>query len=438
MDYDAWVGLWTFLGMFVFLMLGVPIFICLFAAAFVGSWLIGGPIYTLQQFASAPYHITSTYTFAVVPLFILMSVLAANCGIAQSAYDAAHKWLGRLRGGLLMVTVGSAAIFGASCGSSIASSAVFAKTALPELKKYKYDRSISMGCIAVAGSLASLIPPSVGIIIICILVDASIGKALVAGIVPGIILALLLMATIQLLGFIKPTSIPKLDIRVSWKERFSSLSLILPVVFIVSLIIGGMYLGVFPPTVGGAMGSVGVLLIAVIRRTGIKEIAHSFYEAILLNAQLFPLIISGFLFARFMAMSGLPKTLLQLVIDAHFSPLTVMLIVIVFYLFIGCVLEFMSMAVITLPIVYPLLLGVGFDPIATIIILVLLSEIALITPPIGMSAFLVAGVAGVSPEVVFRGVLPFFFVCVVLLWLLVFFPEMATWLPNLFYGGPSS
>jgi len=434
MDYGAWVGLWTFIGMFMFLMLGVPIFICLFAAAFVGSWLIGGPIYTLQQFASAPYHITSSYTFAVVPLFILMSVLAADCGIAQNAYNAARKWLGGLRGGLLMVTVGAAGIFGAACGSSIATSAVFAKMALPELKKYKYDRSISMGCIAAGGTLDALIPPNVGTIIVCILVDASIGKALVGGIIPGIIYALLLITTIQIIGFFKPTAVPRIEIKMSWRERFSSLALILPVLFIVLLIIGGMYFGVFPPTVGGAMGSVGVLLIAVYRRTGIKVIAHSFYEAVLLNTQLFPLLISGFLFARFMALSGLPKILLQLVIDAHLPPLTVMLIIIVFYLFIGCVLEFMSMAVITLPIVYPLLLGVGFDPIATIIIIVFLSEVALLTPPIGMSAFMVAGVAGVSPEVVFRGITPFFITCLVLLGLMVFFPEIVTWLPNLFYG----
>jgi tripartite ATP-independent transporter DctM subunit len=291
-----------------------------------------------------------------------------------------------------------------------------------------------MGCIAAGGSLDALIPPNVGTIIVCILVDASIGKALVAGIIPGVVYAALLMMTIQLIGLFKPTAVPKIDISVSWQERFSSLSLILPVVFIVLLIIGGMYLGVFPPTVGGAMGSVGVLIVAAIRRTGIKVIGHSFYEAVLLNTQLFPLIISGFLFARFMALSGLPKALLQLIIDAQIPPLAVMLVVIIFYLIIGCVLEFMSMAVITLPIVYPLLLGVGFDPIATVIILVFLSEIALITPPIGMSAFVVAGVADVPPEVVFRGILPFFFTGLVLLWVLVFFPAIAIWLPNLFYG----
>ena len=433
MDYGAWVGLWTFIGMFVFLVLGVPIFISLLAAAFVGSWLIGGQTYTLQQFASAPYHITSSYTFAVVPLFILMSVLAANCGIAQAAYDSARKWLGGLRGGLLIVTIGAAGLFGAACGSSIATSAVFAKMALPELKRYNYDQSTSMGCITAGGALDALIPPNVGTIIICILVDASIGKALVAGIIPGIIFALLLVTTIWLIGFFKPAAIPRITINVSWKEKFSSLTLVFPVIFIILLVIGGMYFGVFPPTVGGAMGSVGVLLVAAFRRTGLKTIAGSFYEAILLNGQIFPLILSGFLFARFMALSGLPDMLVQLVIDKHFPPLGVMLAVIVFYLFIGCVLEFMSMAVVTLPIVYPLLLGVGFDPIATIIIIVFLSEVALLTPPIGMSAFVVAGVAKVPPEVVFRGLVPFFFTCLVMLALLVFIPEITTWLPGLFY-----
>ena len=434
MDYGAWVGLWTFIGMFMFLLLGVPIFICLLTAAFVGSWLIGGPVYTMQQFASGPYFITSDYTFAVVPLFILMSVLASNCGLAQSAYDSATKWMGRLRGGLLMATVGSAAVFGASCGASIASAAVFSKTALPELDKYKYNKSVSMGCIAVAGNLASLIPPSVGIIIICILVDASIGRALVAGVIPGILLAILLMMTILIIGFLKPKAVPKIDIQVSLKEKLASLSLIAPVIFIVVLVIGGMYAGVFFPTVGGAIGSFGVLVVAFIRRVKMKVITDSFIETVLINAQLFPLIIAGFLFSRFIALSGLADNLLHLITEADLPPVALMLIVIIFYLFIGCVLEFMSMAIITLPIVYPLLTGVGFDPTATIIILVLLSEIALITPPIGLSVFLIAGVAKVSPEVVFKGVLPFFFTSQVLLWLLVFFPGIATWLPNLFYG----
>ena len=434
MDYGAWVGLLTFIFMFGFLMVGVPIFVCLFAAAFVGSWLIGGLPYTLQQFSSAPYHITSSYTFAVVPLFMLMSVLAANCGLAQSAYDTAYKWLGKLRGGLLIVTVASAAIFGASCGSSIASAAVFSKTALPELKKHKYGQSLSMGCIAVSGSLASLIPPSVGIIIFCILVNASIGRALVAGIIPGIFFSILLVVTILIVGFFNPEKMPKLDVTITWKERFYSLGVIFPVLFIILLIVGGMYFGFFPPTTGGAIGSVGVLVVAVLRRSKLKGLSDSFFEAVSLNTQLFPLIISGFMFARFIALSGLPKNLLELIIAANFSPITFMLIIVIFYMFMGCVLEFLSMAVITLPIVYPILLGLGYDPIATIIILVFLSEIALITPPIGMSAFLVAAIGGVPPEVVFKGVLPFFATCIFMLFLLILFPFITTWLPNLLYG----
>jgi C4-dicarboxylate transporter DctM subunit len=434
MDYGAWVAILTFIGMFACLLLGMPIFISLLASAFVGSWLIGGLNFTLQQFTTAPYYITATYSFAVIPLFILMSVLAARSGLAQDAYDVASKWLGRLRGGLLMATVGSGAVFGAACGSSLASAAVFTKTALPELKKLKYDTSTSMGCVAAAGSLASLIPPSVGILIVCIIVDASIGRALVAGIIPGIFLAVLFMLTIQVIGFFKPKAIPRLFSKATWKERLSALVLIGPIIIIVLLVIGGMYFGVFPPTIGGAIGSAAVLVVIVLRRVNLRTIADSFSETVILNAQIFPLIIAGFLFARFIGVSRLPNTLLQLVVDANFSPLLLMLVIVIFYLFIGCVLEFTSMGIITLPIVYPLLTGVGFDPIALIIVLILLAEIAFITPPIGMNVFLIAGIERVSPEVVFRGVLPFFVTCLVMLWLLVLFPKIATWLPDLFYG----
>ena len=434
MDHGSLIAIGTFLGMFVLLLMGVPIFICMLSAAFIGSMLVGGPAFTLQQFASAPYSISSTYTFAVVPLFILMSVLAANCGMAQAAFNAASKWIGRIRGGLLMATIGSAALFGATCGASIASAAVFTKIALPELRKYRYEKNTSMGCISVAGNLASLIPPSVGIIIIAILADASIGRALVAGIIPGILLAVLLMIAVVARGFMKPSTIPRLDIQVTWKERFISLKMIGPMLFVVALVIGGMFFGVFPPTVGGAIGSAGVLLVAAVNRVGRRVIWKSFVETVLLNAQIFPIIISGYIFSRFIALSGLPENLLGLITSAGLSKYTLMLIVIVFYLFIGCVLEFMSMAIITVPLVYPLLTAAGFDPIATIVILVLLSEIALVTPPIGMSCYIVAGIAKVSPENVFKGILPFFAMSIVLLVLLIVFPGIATWLPNLFYG----
>jgi tripartite ATP-independent transporter DctM subunit len=433
MEYGAWVGLWTFIGMLVLIFLGVPLFVSMAAAALVGSLLVGGVNYTFQQFAAAPYFITSTFTFAVVPLFVLMSVLAADCGIAEAAYDFAYKWMGKFRGGLLIATVVASAIFGAACGIFLASAAVFAKIALPQLERHQYDKSLSMACIATSGTLAVLIPPSVPIIIFCILLDVSIGRTLVAGIMPGIVLCLLLIAGITVIGAFRPQTMPTPDVKISWRERFASVTMVGPVLFLVAIVIGGMYFGVFAPTVGGAIGSAGVLLVALARRVKFATIAHSAYEAILINAQLFPLIICGFLFARFILLSGLSNNLMHLIASANVPPLVLMLIVVIFYLFVGCVLEFLSMAIITLPLVFPLLTGVGFDPIATVIIIIMLSQIATITPPVGLAVFAVASIANVKPEAVFRGVLPFFFICLMLTWLIVLFPQIATWLPGLFY-----
>lgn len=433
MDHNAWVGLLAFLAMLGLVAVGVPVFISMLAMAFLGSMLVAGAPFTLQQFAVGPYNVTSSYAFAVVPLFILMSSLAAQSGIADDAFDLARKWLGRVKGGLLMVVVGASALFGASCGSSLASAAVFSKMAYPELMRQRYDRYLSMGCIAASGSLASLIPPSVGVVIICILVEQSIGKCLVAGIIPGLILAGLYMATVQIYGLFRPQALPKAEVAVSWRERLLAMGKILPILLTVVFIIGGMYFGVFPPTVGGAIGSVTVLVIALLKRVSSKRLAEAFRETVILNAQIFPLIIAGFLFSRFMAISGLPRALMDLIAEAGISPYGLMFLVIAFYLAIGCVLEFMSMAVVTAPVIYPMLVQAGFDPITTVVILVFLSEVALLTPPIGMTCFTVSSVLGVRLEEAFKSVILFYIPCMALLMLLVFFQDIASFLPNLFY-----
>lgn len=433
MDHNAWVGFLCFLAMLGLVTVGVPVFISMLVMAFVGSIVVAGPSFTFQQFTVAPYNVTSSYAFAVVPLFILMSTLAANSGIAEDAFELARRWLSKVKGGLLMVTIWASALFGASCGSSIASAAVFSKMAYPELMKHKYDRYLSMGCIAASGSLASLIPPSVGVVIICILVEQSIGKCLVAGVIPGLLLASFYMTTVQIYGLFRPEALPKVHMEVSWRERWASLLGVLPVFITVVFIIGGMYFGFFPPTVGGAIGSATVFVIALLKRVPKKRILEAFKETVILNAQIFPLIISGFLLSRFMAISGLPKALMDAISEAGISPYMLMALVILFYLIIGCVLEFMSMAVVTAPVIYPMLIKAGFDPIATVVILVFLSEIALLTPPIGMTCFAVSSVLGVKLEEAFKSVILFYAPCMVLLVLLVLFPEISTFLPNLFY-----
>jgi tripartite ATP-independent transporter DctM subunit len=424
--------------MFALVMLGVPIFVSMLVMSAAGFWLIGGTGLVFQQFASAPYFVSASYMLAVIPLFVLMGTIAGKTGIAKSSYEAVTKWVGGLRGGTLIATVLAGALFGACCGLGVASAAVFTVLALPELDKQKYDKSISMGAICLSGSLSGLIPPSIGLVIIAILTEQSIGRALVALIIPGVLLALLASLAIWVMGIFNPNAIPKAAVQISWKEKLLSLKKIWPVLFIFLVVIGGMYFGIFPPTVAGAIGAAGVIVYAVALRISFGIISQSFYETVLVNAQLFPLVLSGFLFARFIAISGLPENLTDAITAAQLSPYLLMLVIVILYLFIGSVFEFLSMAIVTFPLIFPILVEAGFNPIAVLIIICLLGETAALTPPIGLTAFVVAGMARTKPEKVFRGIIPFFLICLALLWVIVFFPQIATWLPDLFYGAAAS
>jgi C4-dicarboxylate transporter DctM subunit len=432
-EYEALIGLCCFLGMFFLILLGIPIFISMSLAAFVGFWLVDGLGFALTQFTSGPYNITSAYTFSVFPMFVLMGALAGESGIAESAYYAVSRWLARIRGGLLMATIGAAGLFGACSGVSMASSAIFTKISLPELDKYNYDKRVSMGCIAASGGLASLIPPSIPILIFCVLVNISIGKALIAGIIPGIMTAGALALGVWVIGIINPKRLPLVDIKVTWRERFSSLKLFWPVMFLFILVIGGIYAGIFPPTVGGAIGAAGVLVYALARGVSKKKILNAFWETAVLSGQLFPMLIGGFLFSRFISLSGLADTFVKLIASIQLPPLGVMGVLVLFYLFIGCVMELFTILIITLPIIFPIMTGLGFDPIALCIAIVFLGQIAGLTPPIGISCFVVASMAREDPIEVFRGILPFFLILLVMLWVVILFPITATWLPGLLF-----
>jgi C4-dicarboxylate transporter DctM subunit len=433
MGYDALVAVSCFAGMLVLIFLGLPIFISMLVAAGIGFWLLGGFSYTLTQFATGPYNITSNYTFAVIPMFILMGILAGESGIAKDAYFAINQWLARIRGGSLMATVGAAAVFGACSGVELASAAVFTKVSLPELDRYGYDRRVSLGCIAAGGGLSSLIPPSVPIIIFCILAQISIGRALIAGIFPGILVALMLILTVAMIGGISPNKIPRVAIKVSWRERFSSLTLLWPIIGLFILVIGGIYAGIFPPIVGGAIGASGVLIYSVARRVARRRLVNSFWEMAIVNVQLFPLIIAGFLFGRFIALSGLPETVIELIANLGIHPIGVMALVVVLYLFLGCVMELFAILIITIPILVPVLTAIGFDPLTVAIVLVFMGNLAGLTPPIGLVSFFIAGVAKVDPTEVFRGIIPFVLTLLVALWIVILVPPITTWLPGLFY-----
>jgi tripartite ATP-independent transporter DctM subunit len=435
MGQEALVGIYCFVGMLILVLVGIPVFIPLLIAAIAGFWIIAGPTFALEQATTATYNITASYAFAVVPMFVLMGIIAGESGIAEDAYNAASKWVMKVRGGLLMATIGANAVFGACSGIPTGGTIVFTKIAVPQLDKYGYDKRLSMACIASAAVLITLIPPSMPIIITSILVNISIGRALIAGIVPGILLAIMLSLTVWIVGVINPKRMPvATDIRVTWRERFASLKLLWPMIFLFVLMMGGMYAGVFPPTVGGAIGAAGILVYALaMRRMNKRQLFNAFWDSVVLNGQLFPMLIGGMIFARLVALSGLAQGFNDFLISVQMPPLGIMAIVLIFYLILGCVMDLTPIIIITLPIVFPILTtGLGYDPYAVVIILLFMGAIGSITPPIGMSCIIVAIAAETDVMEVYRGILPFFFVQLAIVVLLIFFPAIASWLPNLF------
>ncbi len=405
---SAWIAIYCFVGMLILMAMGVPIFMALLLPSIIGMWFIGSATFALTQATIAPFNITASYTFAVIPMFLLMGILAAESGMAEKAYNSISKWTTKIRGGLLIATVGANAVFGAVSGVTLASNAVFTKIALPELDKAGYDRKFSMGCIASASVVSVLIPPSIPIIVFAILTDISIGRALIAGIIPAIITVIVICGIIYVESIINPKKVPFMPINVSWREKFSSMKLLGPIALIFILMMGGMMLGFFPSTVGGAVGAFGVLIYAVFVRIGWRRIRGSFRETVLLNCSIFVILIAGFMFGRLVALSHISEALIDLVISAQVPPFLVVSFIMIVYIILGAALEEITILIITLPIVFPLLLALGFDPYAFCIANILLGQIAGLSPPVGISIFIVAATAKAKASDVYLGSLPFF------------------------------
>ena len=428
------IGLLMFAIMIVMILVGIPVFLAMMITSFAGLWLIGGPNMALMQYTTGVFNQAATYSFAVLPLFMLMGVLAGETGIARGVFDAGRKWLGKYRGGLLMGTIFANLIFGACSGMSTAANAVFGKIAYPELKRNGYDESMSLGCIASVGALSSLIPPSMAIIMFCVLVDLSIGTALLTSIFPGILTAILYCVMVQIIARGKSGKIPAVteeDLTVTMKEKIASLKLLLPIAMLFLLIIGGSFFGWFSATVAGAIGAFAVIVYAICTRMSPKRLFYNIREAAKMNAQVFPMIIGGKMFSRLITVSGMASTFASAISNLHVNPFVVMQVLMVFYIFMGCVMDIMSIIIITAPIVFPVLSGLGFNEYVVCVILVFLCEIGGLTPPIGMNVYATASVLRMPPAKIFKGVVPFFLVDLVMVLILIFVPQVATWLPAL-------
>jgi C4-dicarboxylate transporter, DctM subunit len=406
-----------------------------FAMAFVGlvgfAYLNGtGP--ALNLLAQDIYDSFSSYPLSVIPMFILMGSFAYASGISRRLYSTAYTWVGQFRGGLTIATVLACSGFAAICGSTAATAATMGRIALPEMRKYRYDNALATGTVAAAGTLGILIPPSTVLIVYGILTEESIGKLFVAGILPGAVLTLFFVATVALLCWRNPRLGPA-GPPTSWSEKARGATGLLPAVILFLLTIGGLFLGWFSPTQAGAIGAGGALVIGLARRQlswgGFLE---SGLDALRIGCMVIFIIAGATVFGHFMAVTMIPFLLAEWVGNLPISPMAIMGIVVAIYFVGGFFMDSMALIVVTIPIFFPIVERLGFDPIWFGVLIVLTGEMGVITPPVGVNVFVIKGITPDIPlQVIFRGIMPFLLALMIFTGLLMFFPQMATFLPSL-------
>lgn len=418
--------------LFLLLFAGIPIG---FAMGVVG---IGGVIYlagvgaAFGMLRTVAYTTFSNYGLTVIPLFLLMGQICYFAGISAMLYHSVYTWLGHLRGGLAMATIGACAGFAAVSGSSTATVATMGTVALPEMRRYNYSPQLATGCIAAGGGLGILIPPSVILIVYGLLVEEAIGELFIAGIFPGLCQAFIFMAIIYLLCRLNPALGPK-GPATSFRDKVVSLkdSWIVVVLFII--VMGGIYLGIFSPTEAAAVGAFGALIFALARRKlNWQSFTSSLLEAGKTTAMIFLIVLGANFLGYFLAITRLPQELVNLVTGLTTNTYVVMVLIIFMYAILGCFMEGLSMMLLTIPIIFPLVTAMGFDPIWFGVMIVLVFEMGLITPPVGINVFVIAGIAQDTPMyTIFRGIIPFFIGDICLVALVVIFPNIVLFLPNL-------
>ncbi len=423
-------------GLFLILVFsGIPIAFCALISGVVGLSILTGTGKALDLVGYTFIEETAKFAYGVVVFFVLMGYLIFNLGIADEVYRAARAWVGHLPGGLAMATSLACAFFGAASGSSNAAAAIFAKVAVPEMIKYNYDGRLATGTVATAGTLASLIPPSALIVIYGILSDTSIARTLIAGVIPGFFIAGLFMLMIWLRAMRNPKLGPPLP-PVSWKERIVSLNLLWPIIVTMLVIIGGMYSGIFTPTEAGAMGAFSILLIGlVLRRLRWSPLMNSLLETLRISTMIFIVVVCVKFLMQLLAFSGVTLSLGEYILSLQVHRLTVLVLMTIVYLILGCFIGTMGMLMITVPIFCPIAFSLKFDPVWFGIYVIIMCEIALVTPPVGMNAYIVNRVyPQISLQDVFKGCVPFIIVLLFAVVFFVVFPSIVTWLPQQMMG----
>lgn len=374
------------------------------------------------------YHDTfSNYGLTVIPLFVLMGQVAFHTGISQRLFAAAQSWFGWLRGGLAMATVGACTAFGAICGSGPATAATMAAVALPEMRRYKYHAGFAAGTVAAGGSIGMMIPPSIVFIVYGVMTEQSIGKLFIAGIVPGLMVAALFMLTIMLLCRWRPALAPPATAE-PWRARFRALSGVLEILALFALVMGGMFAGWFTPTEAAAIGAAGSLVIAALaRKLTWRMLTTALNETLRTSCMVLVIVAGATVFGHFLQITNVPTSLAQWMADLALPGWGIMLMIIGFYLIAGAFLDALALVMLTIPIFYPVVLKLGFDPIWFGVVIVLVTQMGVISPPVGVNVYVVSGMDRAVPLAsVFKGALPFLLALIFGTLLLLAFPQLVT------------
>ncbi|EPF9309008.1 TRAP transporter large permease [Vibrio vulnificus] len=418
------------------ILLRLPLAFAMGVIGFIGFWYINDYNWTAAMSMAARRIIDTgqDYGLSVIPLFILMGNFVTKAGISNELYKACNAFVGHRRGGLSMSTILACGGFSAICGSSLATSATMSKVAMPPMRKYGYSDGLASASIAAGGTLGILIPPSVMLVIYGLLTETSIRELFAAGFLPGLLGIVLYILAVQWVVSRKPESAPPGE-RVSWKGRLIALKGIFSTLLLFVIVMGGIYIGAFTPTEAAGIGACGAFALAGVRgKLNYTVLREILIDTAKTSASLFAVVISALILSNFVNRAGLPTALVELIQTANVTPMMALGLILVIYIILGCVFESMSMMLLTVPIFYPVIVELGFDPIWFGIIVVVVTEISLITPPVGLNVFVLSGlIKDINTATIFRGVLPFWVADMVRLALIVLVPAIALYLPNMLY-----
>ncbi|MFY9990348.1 MAG: TRAP transporter large permease [Rhodoplanes sp.] len=430
MSSDA-VAVIGFLLLFVLMLLRVPVGMAMGLIGVGGFAYLSGGGPALKIVGHTSMRTVTDFNFAIVPLFLLMGSFATTSGMSRELFRAGNAFLGQMRGGLGIATIAACGGFAAICGSSVATAATFSRVAYPEMRAYGYPQSFATGVIAAGGTLGIMIPPSTVFAVYGLITEQDIGKLFIAGVVPGILAMGMYMLTITVIGMARPGYLPP-GKRVSWKERGESLREIWATLLLFAFVIGGIYGGLFTATEAAGMGAAGAFIIGIVRgRLSRKDIRRSLLDTTRVTAAIFTILIGALLFGYFLTITQTPQKVTEFLTNLGIGRYGVLALIMLMYLVLGCLMDALAMIILTVPIIFPVIKELGFDPIWFGVIIVMTVELGLIHPPVGMNIFVIKSVVeDVKISTIFYGVLPFIVTDILRLILLIAFPIIALWLPS--------